>query len=227
MILLILTMGNSAANLTKLYLQSNRLTKIENTTFQGLEQLHTLYLYSNSISYIQSEAFKDLKKLVILDLSQNILSQIDFTFAMMDIPGTVEGHYLLEVLWLGGNHIRTIQDNAFKGLGNLQQLQLDGNVITSLQPGTFRGLTRLSHIKLQQNLISTMEADVLAELPRPLKLDITHNPLRCDQSLCWLQREINNGTIEISTYYFWLDQTPDCESGQDWSSVMSDCVWNE
>ena len=59
-----------------------------------------LLLYSNSISYIQSEAFKDLKKLVILDLSQNILSQIDFTFAMIDIPGTVEGHYLLEVLCL-------------------------------------------------------------------------------------------------------------------------------
>ena len=142
-------------------------------------------------------------------------------FDETDTEGIFKGLESLERLYLRDNRIRSIRDGVFKGLGNLKNLNLDHNTIDSLRSGAFRGLTRLSHINLHDSVIFTLDADVFADQPRPLKLDIIWSVLPCDQSLCWFLREIHNGTIEI-------DGAPHycLRNGQDWTATMRECVRN-
>ena len=162
--------------------------------------------------------FADLNLLEWLGLDRNQIKTIE--------DGDFEGLYNLTYLQLSSNKITNLQPGTFRGLTSLFDLELGSNKIMSLQPGTFRGLTSLSDIGLDGNDIQTLDCNVLAELPRPLKLDIGNNPLQCNQELCWLERERHNRTILVP-YSFWGELVlPSCDSGQDWTWLMRDCVTN-
>ena len=64
-------------NLEKLYLRSNKLTKIESNTFQHLTKLKKLNLSENQIEQIDVDGFKGLDNLEKLNLSDNKLSVVE------------------------------------------------------------------------------------------------------------------------------------------------------
>ena len=156
------------------------------------DEVTFFYLSGNDISKIPSDVFANLNRCVELDLSNNNISQIE--------PG------------------------AFNGLKNLETLDLSNNKLNSLGNGTLSGLSSLTVLNLNGNLLVTLDSDTFEDLPRlPLKLNLGNNPqLRCNNSLCWLKREAESGTIEwfhdgrpecsfCCPRYFWLDLT--CPGG--------------
>ena len=60
-------------NITTLFLYYNLLTKIENDTFAGQNQLTTINLSTNKIDTIEAGAFNDLINLQVINLEWNNL----------------------------------------------------------------------------------------------------------------------------------------------------------
>ena len=173
------------------------------------------------MSSMDLTAFSNMKIIGTPMLHNNGLTEVQ--------NGLFAGQDMMEKLNLANNQIRTIEDGSFEDLSNLKILQLSHNDITNanLQPGTFHGLTSLTDLELNGNYIFNLDSNVLANLPRPLILDITENSLQCNQDLCWLQREMIEGTIQ--TWRFWayqltLELTPNCMYGPGWVFAMKDCV---
>ncbi|XP_071086978.1 leucine-rich repeat-containing protein 24-like [Haliotis cracherodii] len=77
--------------LSLLSLQGNRLTRIENRAFAGLQVLKILHLNGNHINSIQTDAFEGLQYLQILELQNN---------ALQDLPEGVLRHCSSNLLTL-------------------------------------------------------------------------------------------------------------------------------
>ena len=76
--------------------------------------------------------------------------------------------------------VRKIVPGAFADLKALRYLELGGNKLRELRVDMFRGLESLTKLYLYDNKFTTIDAAVFADLPRPLVLDITQNLLLCD-----------------------------------------------
>ena len=132
-----------------------------------------------------------------VDLKYNNISKITKKF-----------HHLNQCvsLHLGHNSISSIEPGAFVGLSNLRILNLEHNLLTHLMIGIFTGLNSLESLILSGNKIRTIRKQVLEDLPRPLTLELTHNPLQCDTSFCWLRKEYRKASIDWN-----LGAHPNCE----------------
>ena len=110
------------------------------------------------------------------------------------------------------NNINLIEDNAFIGLKSLEDLDLHSNKLETLTPGIFCFLDSLRKLNLKKNRLTSLPADVFNHLPRPLRVDVSDNPLECDAALCWLKQEELNGNI---TYLNYLGR-PTCAKEVNW-----------
>ena len=79
----------------------------------------------------------------LVDLSQNFITRL---------PSCIFSHQTLcNQLYLYGNEISIIEENAFQGLSSLEELNLISNHITHLYGGIFRHLTKCAVLKLYHN----------------------------------------------------------------------------
>ena len=106
------------------------------------------------------------------------------------------------LLWLDNNQISEINPAAFRGLTSLRRLYLHTNKLTHISPGTFSGLTSLNNLWLSNNRLTGLSSDLFLDLPRPLRLLLGNpdnndpdNAFLCDESLCWLKQEEQDGTV--------------------------------
>jgi hypothetical protein len=171
--------------LRSLYLDHNRLLRLNPSGFALLTRLEGLHLGGNMLEEFENGTWAGLKKLERLTLGANRLTALpDRAFAELR---------QLKILTLDKNEIETVSPHAFQGLGRLERLYLDGNPIGSMPAGVFRGLSRLKVLTLDEIYMDMLPLGVyrdlvheLAERKHVCTSDLCVRPLPfIYQGACW------------------------------------------
>ena len=207
---------------TKLDLDSNMISEVENGGFNGLSAVTDLDIGNNRLQFLYLNTFSDMKNckmlhlLVFISLYHNNLRTLK--------AGTFQGLVAVKYLWINKNKINSIEDNTFSKLKELVSLQLSGNDLETLNQGMFYGLSSLRVLYLEGNDLKHLPVDVFTHLPRPLKLELhkdrqnlrKDNPFQCDADLGWLRQEELQGTI--TWYSRFSPHKLRCANRIDWDS---------
>jgi len=212
--------------LTSLNLATNVIKKIGRKTFAGLENLVDLGLQENVIDRIDAKSFADLASLTSLSLRANFLSSFDSdTFKSKSIKwlslvfnnvqeltnGTFEKTPNLQELDLSTNsHFVNLDEQAFRGLANLQRLNLSNTNLTNFRVSTLKSTPNLTEFDLSNTGVFSLEKSTFAStknlqvlrladtrlvgLPEGIFDKLTHldvldlygNDWVCDKRLKWL-----------------------------------------
>ncbi|CAH1799243.1 unnamed protein product [Owenia fusiformis] len=156
------------AELTKLHLQSNLLTKIPNALFENTS-LREISLSYNSLGELRKGYFKGLHNLKILRLDNCGIKLIE--------EGTFSELPALQQLYLGTNRIGTIVRSTFDNLSNLRQLYLNENSISMIEAKSFLHLTKLRHLVMHGNFIKVIKKETFLNLKSLLFLDLNTNKI--------------------------------------------------
>ena len=100
-------------------LNNNKLRRLRNGVFKGLERLKYLYLYSNHIHLVESDVFQDMPDLEFVYLHRNHIKTIS--------PQLFQGLPQLKRLFLYNNSLTSIPTGAFDNMASLERLRLDQN----------------------------------------------------------------------------------------------------
>ena len=117
---------------------------------------------------------------------------------------------------------------------NLEEIYGEFNFLNleDKSDGMFDGLNPIDELRISiaNNKLTTIPYAQFCKLPRPMTLDISGNPLKCDSDLCWLRQEVETGTIK------WLQETeenqtfpvghvfkPTCADGTIWDDITWNC----
>ncbi|BET00981.1 7 transmembrane receptor (rhodopsin family) [Nesidiocoris tenuis] len=121
-----------------LYLDNNKIARIESDTFSSLSMLIDLSIAWNEISYIHELAFRNLTHLKDLNLKNNLLLTLDGQlFNNLD---------RLEKLTLGGNMNLRVTPDTLVPLARLKSLDLEDVEIPDINPGFFATLKQLDFV---------------------------------------------------------------------------------
>jgi len=158
--------------LRSLYLDHNRLLRLNPSGFALLTRLEGLHLGGNMLEKFENSTWAGLEKLERLTLGGNRLTALpERAFAQLR---------QLKILTLDRNNIETVSPRAFQGLGRLERLYLDKNPIGSMPAGVFRGLSRLKVLTLDE-----IDMDML---PLGVYRDLVHELAErkhvCTSALC-------------------------------------------
>ncbi|XP_049313331.1 toll-like receptor 6 [Bactrocera dorsalis] len=135
-------------NLHTLLLSHNRLKYLDAYALNGLYVLSLLSLDNNALIGVHPEAFRNCSSLQDLNLNGNQLKTVPLALRNMRLLRTVD---------LGENMITVLEDNAFKGLGNLYGLRLIGNFLENITMNAFKDLPSLQILNLARNRIGVVE----------------------------------------------------------------------
>ena len=132
--------------ISQLDLTANKITTIDDHSFEDLVMLSRLALDRNSIVELPSAKRLGISPgLTMLSLARNSIKAIN--------QESLRGYDNLTSLALGGNNIRTISHNAFDPTPRLEILSLNDNRIHYIPPGTFDSLPDLRLLMLYRNYI--------------------------------------------------------------------------
>ncbi|XP_067001059.2 chaoptin [Anabrus simplex] len=151
-----------------LNLSHNRIFKVEEMAFQGLNMLRFLDLSRNSISSLPVNVFENNSLLSAIDLSNNHISQTEFIL------------YLRNLLFcnLSSNQILILGNNSFSNskINRLKFIDISNNKIMLIEHRAFQGLPKLEHLDLSANNISYLYSDILEHSPKLKSLDLRNYP---------------------------------------------------
>jgi Leucine-rich repeat (LRR) protein len=141
-------------NLKELWLNDNRLDKLERDVFANLKSLLKLYLHGNRLAKIEANTFATLSKLQRLDLDNNQLRAID--------SDMFNGLGSLSELCLSCNQLTTLGgggggSQTFRNLGKLSELNVSQNQLGCVEPASFEGLNRLGKLYLHGNKLTSVD----------------------------------------------------------------------
>ncbi|XP_039602413.1 nyctalopin [Polypterus senegalus] len=171
-------------NLTRIYLERNRIEAVAYNSLQGLRNLKYLNLQENSINVIHDHAFQDCRQLEYFYLNDNLLS---------DLPQySFKGLKHLKMLNLGGNLLRNVSSTWFSNLVELEVLYLDRNQLTFIEEGAFENLTSLIFLHLNSNNLTTLPLSVFQPIFFLGRLYLFRNPWECDCKMEWLKEWMQN-----------------------------------
>ncbi|XP_018332590.1 chondroadherin-like [Agrilus planipennis] len=156
--------------LQELHLNKNKLSSINNTTFQGLESLTVLNLRENFLEDLPRGIFMVLSKLEELNLGQNRISQIDVH--------AFDGLSALRVLYLDDNLLSFIPTSSFSLLSSLAELHIGLNAFSVLPDNGFDGLKKLSVLDLNGAGLSNITDDAFKGLGSLRSLNLAGNMLK-------------------------------------------------
>lgn len=156
--------------LTELSLDDQRLVNITENMFYGLGKLNTLYLAHNQIQFISPKAFSQLKNLTELDLSNNKLESLNVE--------SFEGLIKLKNISLSNNKLTKLEDDRFVDLKSLKSLWLTNNLIREISSHAFLGLNRsLFYLYLDHNRLEFIRAGYFNHLTSLIALVLTRNQM--------------------------------------------------
>ena len=146
-------------NLTVIELQYNNVWSIEGRLFSDLVYLTNLTLRTVALHELYSTTFNGLCSLRYLDLSYNFLTSL---------PNEVFSDLLsLRELSLKHNNFTVIPNNAFAPLRSLKILDLtnsDSSFTSFILPESFRNLTNLTSLKLRSSNVSRVTNDTFVNV---------------------------------------------------------------
>lgn len=152
------------------------LTSLPMDTFKHLPAIVILNLSNNQLNGINLTAIRFIPSLIELDLSYNNISVLN-PLSFMISSG-------LEKLNLAGNPITTLDTNIFFGNRALKTLDLSFCKIQQLWKQPIKGkITSLLQLNIANNSISTIAPADMQVTPSIQVLDISNNPLQCDETL--------------------------------------------
>ena len=137
---------NNLRNISQLDLSANKITTMDDHSFEDMVMLSRLVLDKNSIVELPPAKRLGISPgLTTLSLTRNSIQAIN--------QESLRGYDNLTSLALGGNNIRTISHNAFDPTPHLEILSLNDNRIHYIPPGTFDSLPDLRLLMLYRNYI--------------------------------------------------------------------------
>ena len=176
-------------DLNMLDLSNNHLTYIPTTLLTNAKHLSDLNLGTNRITYMEEMSFQDLVELYILDLSANHLTKLSLEESPLD-NGSVEylranncsrsmfrGLVNLRTLIVSQNNVLYLPQNSFCDLKRLEMLDLAWNHITFLSRYVFIGLDSLTILILRGNRIRMVESNAFLPLDQVNSINLGENCL--------------------------------------------------
>ena len=205
------------AEAKKVYLDKNRISDIRSAAFSHLSRCKELSLNNNKLTLIRKGMFQGLESLEELYLQFNDITRIeDAAFSMLRN---------LTYLGLYGNKLTHIRAATFEGMSELVEVGLGRNEISNIEPGSF---TNLLVLFVPANRLTTLERNIFGnEHPTNLTLLISHNPLQCDNKMCWIKQGEEEGWLTLNLtrpHSYWTK--PDCENYPDrnWDDITLNCA---
>ncbi|XP_017865654.1 PREDICTED: uncharacterized protein LOC108615586 isoform X2 [Drosophila arizonae] len=146
-------------------------------TFSTMPHLTTLKMAWNNINNLPRDTLVSLTKLIDLDLSNNLITQLDEL--------VFRENNELTKLNLAGNPITKLSVHLFKPLRQLRSLDVNDCELTSLLTDKEAGVgypffDTLRAFNASGNLIKRISTSDIKNFKDLRTLDITHNPLKCD-----------------------------------------------
>ncbi|XP_023954335.2 toll-like receptor 6 [Bicyclus anynana] len=158
-------------SLSKLFLQNNAISTLEDGAFEGLISLQALNMSSNFINSIPPDIFFDTKFLKEIIFSNNTITVLP--------PGLFRGLEQLQVLDLSNNQLTSqwINKGTFVGLLRMVILNISYNRLSKIDRYMFQDLYSLQKLNLEHNEIMTIDEHAFEELRNLHSLTLSNNKL--------------------------------------------------
>ena len=180
---------NSHANLRKLELERNQITALSEDTFDGLSQLTELDLSGNELTTLPEDVFEGLSSLTTLEIYGNPITSVpadvfegltNLTRLSINLPN-VSSDSFKDVQQVNNLSViigsRSISEDSFHELTNLERLDLFYGDLRALPADTFNGLTHLKHLNLSRNELTSLDEDIFDGLTGLEELKLSGNEL--------------------------------------------------
>lgn len=158
-------------SLSRLYLQNNVISTIEDGAFLGLVSMEVLNISSNFLNKLPPELFTETRSLKEIYISNNTMSELP--------PGLFDGLEQLQILDLSQNQLanKWINRGTFSGLLRLVILNISFNRFTKIDQHMFRDLYSLQKLNLDHNEIVTIDEHSFSELRNLHSLTLSNNKI--------------------------------------------------
>ena len=203
--------------LQRLILSENRITELEEGSFDPLETIEEIRIDRNQLVTVPAGTFRHNRRLRTLVLSHNHLRHVNGLLS--ELPSLLSAdlgfNYLLSVgnsAFTGSRELRSldlqhnvlyeIANDAFKPLQKLSKLQLSHNFISRVTEDTFQHNIALAELHLDNNVIRSIDSGALKGAPRLRKLKLESNLLR------EVVRELFAGQVKLKTARLKLRHIP-------------------
>uniref|UniRef100_A0A914YDC5 Uncharacterized protein n=1 Tax=Panagrolaimus superbus TaxID=310955 RepID=A0A914YDC5_9BILA len=151
--------GGGGKSLRQWILTGCNLKVINETDFNGLNNLEEFDLRVNLLETIEAGSFAPLKNLQKLSLAGNFLNETSLG------PEIWRGLENLDTLDLGWNELFILPADSFKGLNALTSLSLRHNEkLQNIEMGAFNNLNKVQFLNLSGTAITKIEHSTMKEL---------------------------------------------------------------
>ncbi|ETN70992.1 leucine Rich repeat-containing domain protein [Necator americanus] len=183
--------------LQTLNIASNRLEKLRDDIFAGLNELSALRLANNSIDTVEPAAFADLTLGNLfegdVDLSHNRLTEVPIAIGRL---------FRLKKIDLSHNKIKKLHQFIFNKISHLHTIDLSHNELPSVSPYVFSDCAYLTSLNLSHNHISQLFHDSLAKCPLLKRIDLSDNRLgsladALSQALAVRRLDVSRNRLEL------------------------------
>lgn len=181
--------GVSGRQLKYLYINHNRINRVEKSVFSKFPALLHIHLDYNLITGVDPRTFEENHKLWKLTLNGNSLTLPKDT-GILDVPslGWIELEncnisYLhvnsfknmskLVFIRLSNNHIQHLDIQLFSHLKQLRYLHLEGNMVKEIHPDVFKSNHELEWLYLRHNPLNQLSKHHFLRAPSLISLDIS------------------------------------------------------
>ncbi|KAJ8680431.1 hypothetical protein QAD02_016218 [Eretmocerus hayati] len=219
----------ATTKLISIDLSKNHLTAINEKTLVGLESLKTLNLENNDLSYIHVNAFSYLSNLRVAKFANNKLT---LRTGIYDIFGHISPFHpchSLEELYLAHNNVTEMHSDWLVSLTRLRELDLKHNSFNYLQTEDLQFISsnvnvNLSHNNISRIVLARLEAiSMMQNSSRDVRIDINHNPIRCDCEVYEFLRYINGDMHpSVQSYVHFISGELNCASPE---YMLGSQVW--
>ncbi len=157
---------NLLENLTSLNLEKCKIVEIEEKAFENISNLESLNLHNNKITSINAGMFSGLTNLKTLNLRCNMITRLD-----KDAFKPFESS--INILILSENKVfNNIQQlfESFKSMNNLTHLKIDDCGIKSIPENAFDNLINLQELDISRNNIEYFDEKLFSNLKKIKKI---------------------------------------------------------
>nr|XP_050851752.1 uncharacterized protein LOC127064573 isoform X1 [Vespula vulgaris] len=149
------------------------LERLEPQTFDEMPALTKLNLSKNRLTSLPNGLFKLLTSLRELDLSENLVETLD--------ANMFRGAISLMKINLSGNPLVTLQVTPFLLTPSLNKLDVSRCELERVWSEARVPLESLRFLSVRGNLLRRITLEELKAMPKLSALDLSHNPLDCDE----------------------------------------------